>query len=59
MGELTGSAVREARSYRADAAVPAFPDDKPIIVFDGNCVLCSRFRAWLKPEPSDADRFLG
>jgi predicted DCC family thiol-disulfide oxidoreductase YuxK len=30
-------------SYRADPAVPAFPDDRPIIVFDGNCVLCSRF----------------
>jgi hypothetical protein len=31
--------MREAYSYRADAAVPAFPDDKPIIVFDGKCVL--------------------
>ncbi len=30
-------------SYRADPAVPAFPDDKPLIVFDGLCVLCSRF----------------
>ena len=35
--------MREAYSYRADAAVPAFPDDKPIIVFDGKCVLCSRW----------------
>jgi predicted DCC family thiol-disulfide oxidoreductase YuxK len=28
-------------SYRQDALVPLFPDDKPIIVFDGICVLCS------------------
>ena len=28
-------------SYREDLQVPAFPDDKPIIVFDGVCVLCS------------------
>jgi predicted DCC family thiol-disulfide oxidoreductase YuxK len=28
-------------SYREDPQVPAFPDDKPIIVFDGVCVLCS------------------
>ncbi len=28
-------------SYRQDAAVPAFPDDRPIIVFDGHCVFCS------------------
>jgi len=34
---------RDAYSYRSDPAVPGFPDDRPIIVFDGNCVLCSRF----------------
>ncbi len=28
-------------SYRDDSGVPAFPDDKPLIVFDGVCVLCS------------------
>ena len=28
-------------SYRADPAVPPFPDDKPLIIFDGHCVLCS------------------
>jgi predicted DCC family thiol-disulfide oxidoreductase YuxK len=36
---------REAWSYRADPAVPTFPDDKPIIVFDGECVFCS---AWAR-----------
>lgn len=32
-------------SYRADPAVPAFADDKPVIVFDGQCVFCS---AWAR-----------
>ncbi len=32
-----------AYSYRDDPSVPAFQDDKPIIVFDGHCVLCSGF----------------
>lgn len=27
--------------YRADPTVPAFPDDRPLLVFDGDCVLCS------------------
>lgn len=31
----------KAYSYRDDPAVPEFPDDRPIIVFDGFCVLCS------------------
>lgn len=34
---------REPFSYRDDPAVPPFPDDRPIIIFDGKCVLCSRF----------------
>jgi predicted DCC family thiol-disulfide oxidoreductase YuxK len=33
----------EAYSYRRDAAVPAFPDDKAIVIFDGVCVMCSGF----------------
>jgi len=28
-------------AYRSDPSVPAFADDKPIIVFDGQCVFCS------------------
>ena len=31
-----------AFSYRDDPLVPAFPDERPIIIFDGHCVLCSR-----------------
>ncbi len=34
---------RPAYSYRTDAAVPAYADDHPLIVFDGACVLCSAF----------------
>lgn len=30
-----------AYSYRTDSEVPDFKDDKPVIVFDGHCVLCS------------------
>ena len=33
--------VREPYSYRSDAAVPKFADDRPIIIFDGYCALCS------------------
>ena len=28
-------------SYRLDPAVPYFPDDQPLLVFDGMCVMCS------------------
>ena len=35
--------TRSAFSYRQDARVPSFPDDKPLIVFDGVCVFCSGF----------------
>ncbi|MBN7807078.1 DUF393 domain-containing protein [Agrobacterium rosae] len=31
-----------AYSYREDPSVPNFPDDKPLIVFDGECGFCSR-----------------
>ena len=37
----------EAYSYRNDPAVPAFPDDRPIVIFDGNCVLCSAFAQFI------------
>lgn len=30
-----------AYSYRDDPAVPPFVDDQPVLVFDGECVLCS------------------
>lgn len=33
--------MRPPYSYREDNAVPPFADDRPVIVFDGDCVLCS------------------
>lgn len=30
-----------AYSYRRDPAVPAFPDDLGVVVFDGDCAMCS------------------
>jgi len=37
----TPAALRQPYSYRRDAAVPRFDDDRPIIIFDGHCALCS------------------
>ena len=34
-------ATQESHSYRRDHRVPEFPDDHPIIIFDGHCALCS------------------
>lgn len=33
--------MHTAYSYGADPAIPAFADDRPIIIFDGFCALCS------------------
>ncbi|MDZ4866717.1 MAG: thiol-disulfide oxidoreductase DCC family protein [Alphaproteobacteria bacterium] len=33
----------EPYSYRRDPTVPAFADDQAIVIFDGMCVMCSRF----------------
>jgi predicted DCC family thiol-disulfide oxidoreductase YuxK len=35
--------VRKPFSYRTDPSVPAFPDDRPILLFDGECMMCSAF----------------
>ena len=40
-GDLSRLARMPPYSYRNDPAVPGFPDDKSLIVFDGVCVLCS------------------
>ena len=46
-------------SYRDDPAVPSFPDDKPIIVFDGYCALCSGWAAFvLRHDPDSRFRLL-
>lgn len=49
----------EPYAYRRDAAVPAFDDAFPIIIFDGKCVLCSRFvRFVLRRDRRGQFRFL-
>jgi len=35
--------VGEAFSYRDDPTVPSFPDERPVLIYDGKCVLCSGF----------------
>lgn len=47
--------LAEARpySYRVDASVPPFPDDKVLVVFDGVCVLCSGFAKFILKRDRD------
>jgi len=40
--ELLPTIPRADYSYRSDSTVPSFPDDKPLVVFDGYCGLCAR-----------------
>jgi predicted DCC family thiol-disulfide oxidoreductase YuxK len=44
---MAGTRAATPYSYRQDPAVPSFPDDKPVFVFDGVCVLCSGGAGWL------------
>jgi predicted DCC family thiol-disulfide oxidoreductase YuxK len=39
--------MRHPYSYRLAATVPPFPDDKPIVIFDGLCALCSGSAAFV------------
>jgi predicted DCC family thiol-disulfide oxidoreductase YuxK len=49
----------EAFSYRNDPTVPTFPDDRPIIIYDGKCHLCSGFvRFVLRHDRRDCFRFI-
>ena len=51
--------MRPPYSYRQDSAVPSFADDKPIIIFDGLCVLCSTSAAFvLRHDTAGAFRLL-
>jgi predicted DCC family thiol-disulfide oxidoreductase YuxK len=40
-------------SYRSDPNVPAFADDKALVVFDGVCVLCSGFARFILEHDRD------
>jgi predicted DCC family thiol-disulfide oxidoreductase YuxK len=48
---------REPYSYRRDPEVPPFPDDKPLFVFDGHCVLCSSGASWMMRKCGGKLRF--
>jgi predicted DCC family thiol-disulfide oxidoreductase YuxK len=49
----------EPYAYRRDAAVPQFNDAHPIVIFDGECVMCSRFvRFVLSRDRAGRLRFL-
>ena len=39
--------MRPPYSYRHDPSVPPFADDKPIIIFDGYCALCSGWASFV------------
>ena len=39
--------TREPYSWRKDPTVPLFADDRPILIFDGHCVLCSSFAQFI------------
>ena len=48
----------EAYSYRADPQVPKFDDSRPLLIFDGHCVLCSDGVNWmLDRDPEGTSRF--
>jgi predicted DCC family thiol-disulfide oxidoreductase YuxK len=40
-------------SYRDGPAVPDFPDDLRLIVFDGVCVLCNGFARFVAKRDAD------
>jgi predicted DCC family thiol-disulfide oxidoreductase YuxK len=42
-GDVMDGVVPQPYSYRHDSAVPDFPDERPIIIFDGYCAMCSGF----------------
>ena len=41
-------------SYRDDPAVPPFPDERALILFDGVCVLCNGFARFVAKHDSAA-----
>jgi hypothetical protein len=43
---------RPAYSYRDDPAVPDFPDDRALVVFDSECAICPL------PAGDDPERIL-
>ena len=46
-GAADMNAMRPPYSYRHDPSVPPFADDKPVIIFDGYCALCSGWASFV------------
>ncbi len=45
--------THEPYTYRNDPNVPAFDDTKPLVIFDGKCVLCSSGVQWMIARDPD------
>ncbi len=55
---MRATPARAAYSYRTDPGVPSFDDSSPLLIFDGDCVLCSTGVEWmLKRDPKGSTRF--
>ena len=54
MAELTSARF----SYRADPAVPDFPDALPLVVYDGVCGLCSGWVGFILRHDGEHERHL-
>ncbi len=52
-GRPAGLEAYAPYSYRDDPAVPDFPDDLRLIVFDGVCVLCNGFARFVAKRDAD------
>lgn len=52
-GHSAGLEAYAPYSYRDDPAVPGFPDDLQLIVFDGVCVLCNGFARFVAKRDAD------
>ncbi len=51
--------MRADYSYRDDPEIPAFPNDHPLIIFDGECIFCSGWVQFvLKHDKTGRYRFL-
>ena len=46
-GAADMNSMRPPFSYRHDPSVPTFADDKPVIIFDGHCALCSGWASFV------------
>jgi predicted DCC family thiol-disulfide oxidoreductase YuxK len=44
---------RLSYAYRTDPAVPRFADERPVVVFDGKCALCSSFAQFILKKDRD------